>query len=820
MLSDFQVTTVVGKLLQREVTMVVSPTATGKSTLIPVAVQKQLSEKKHANVRVVVAVPTRIAAESLAAWVKGQNKNPLIQIDSRFSGKPSLKQANVVYTTAALLMGDYIQALKDRNNPSQFIWDYVIVDEFHTGSLQNSLILSLHRIMTSRYPRYKLTVPGLALLSATPNPIFSYNDVYEQRITLSLPQSTAVQKEPPKTFFLASPVPALEVVTSMIDVIVKICSEKKDKWSILAFVESHHSLDVLFKALLEKKLPRVQLLKAYGGMTGKEREIIFSKIPRGMRRVVIATNVAESSVSVPDVGYVVDSMLYKRPSRGVMGAKVSLETAYIPYSSALQRQARAGRGLVPIQYYYPMITAEEWDEKIKTNPTRIPDIRLVALEKPALHFITSGFNPRNVLEEAGQEAISKTLTNLIDSGMISIKFSKQMDAMKAMRLAEEGLIQESITVTRLGGFWNLFATGLIGALVLWNWLEKGKSPLMGCLVAAIIDSDFTELFPLPENDVKKFTYYNEVLPEYVSNDPLTTILCVVYDFLKDHPMALTLALSFNSIRSWCKSKGLDYSVLKAILVTWKDTASKLNQEKHYNFQELLEISEVVESLIDCLKGEDFFLLERERGRSYRRKNSEIECRLTRSVPYSPYNIPNRLIFLSISESRIGELAPVIRERVGLFVPADFVPRNYYKEKFLLPIRYETQALVFDESSNDVRMPIVQPEDIGLSTDVLAIPISLQLPGNEEQTLIGRRYFMAMYPDMLQMLIYGGSQVQENPFAELFKDLDLSRFVTSAFDFDFDISTDPLFQDLEVTYGNVEAFGLPIEQDFGESVLVY
>jgi late competence protein required for DNA uptake (superfamily II DNA/RNA helicase) len=853
MLSSQQIDKTLERIARDPVTVVISPTGTGKSTLIPPRIQKQISDGRT-TARVVVAVPTRVAAESLTNWIR--EKNPGLSIDFRFAGKAASASTSLVYSTAAVVLQDYMQALKNQVQPKPFVWDCVVIDEFHTGSIENSLILELHEIMTRRFAEWGVPVPKLILLSATGTEDISVNrlfrEAYGNRLVFSTtPSNLAVLK---KTVYLKEPVARKDVTKEMAKTIAEICSEPKVKGlSILAFVQGVTSLNLLFDAV--RSIPDTKVLKAYGRMSPEERREIFKVVPKNEIRIVIATNVAESSITVPKVAYVVDSMLYNRPAHGIMGSRTSLETTTIPLSSAIQRSGRAGRDRTGIAIYYPMVTEEEWNTKIVTVPSRIPDIRLVALERYVMTFIGFQFNPRKVLAEAGQKAISEALVNLTNSDIIiikefvildpkravgaensrilaSLRENALDDVKQALPLADLGIVAEIIEITELGKFWNLYTTGLLPSLVLWYWLKYSNSALMGCLVAAVMDSNFDRLFPFPSTTgqsiaMTKYNYYLEKLPDYVSDDPFTTVLRVVYDFFKSYPETLLLEFTDSQVKDWCKAKGLNWSVLFGILSSWKTIVSRLNEEAYYDFRKTLELHEVVKSLIDCLKDEKFFQLTKGPHNTYRREDSRVKCFINRkSVPFSPFGLSPNLLFLSLIETSEGDqpketeeelqrMSKTKAESIGLFVPKVYIEKSHYNAKFLLPALYGSADLVFEDNdvqSMDVRLPIVEPEDIGLSSDAFIIPSSLCLPGDKVTNLDVRIFAMAIYPDFLPPLIRGDEYEEEVQEGLLFGrpgDVTID-------DLNFEINME--FEDLPsisglnlIEYDNLEAGGLTIGQ---------
>jgi ATP-dependent helicase HrpB len=127
------------------------------------------------------------------------------------------------------------------------------------------------------------------------------------------------------------------------------------------------------------------LLPLHGSLPPAEQEEALR--PRPERKVVLATNVAETSLTVEGVSVVVDSgrekVLRHDPSRGLD----RLEPARISLDSARQRAGRAGRT-------GPGRCVRLWDERLRLEPHREPEIRRVDLSGPFLDVLAWGADPR------------------------------------------------------------------------------------------------------------------------------------------------------------------------------------------------------------------------------------------------------------------------------------------------------------------------------------------------------------------------------------------------------------------------------------------
>lgn len=137
-------------------------------------------------------------------------------------------------------------------------------------------------------------------------------------------------------------------------------------------------------ALLADALPQdIAVLALHGELPVEKQSEALQPDPQGRRRVVLATNVAESSVTLPGVRVVVDSGLAREPSYDPNSGFSRLEVANISQASADQRAGRAGR--VAEGWAYRL-----WPQSQRLDPQRRPEIALVELGALALELAAWG----------------------------------------------------------------------------------------------------------------------------------------------------------------------------------------------------------------------------------------------------------------------------------------------------------------------------------------------------------------------------------------------------------------------------------------------
>ena len=123
--------------------------------------------------------------------------------------------------------------------------------------------------------------------------------------------------------------------------LIKHLDTTKPPGGILVFVPGWEEITVLGNMLLG--VDTLLVLPLHGSMSAQDQRKIFQPAQKGLRKVVIATNIAESSVTINDIVYVVDCGKAKKKSFDVESNSSELRVDWISKANAKQRMGRAGR---------------------------------------------------------------------------------------------------------------------------------------------------------------------------------------------------------------------------------------------------------------------------------------------------------------------------------------------------------------------------------------------------------------------------------------------------------------------------------------------
>merc|ERR1712112_288920 len=112
--------------------------------------------------------------------------------------------------------------------------------------------------------------------------------------------------------------------------------------SILVFLPGWGDISKLFIKLFRSQ-ESLKLITLHSLMTPEQQHEAFEKAPYGLRKVVLSTNIAEASVTIDDIVYVIDSGIRKERSFDPINGSSSLDTTMVTRANAVQRRGRAGR---------------------------------------------------------------------------------------------------------------------------------------------------------------------------------------------------------------------------------------------------------------------------------------------------------------------------------------------------------------------------------------------------------------------------------------------------------------------------------------------
>ena len=209
-----------------------------------------------------------------------------------------------------------------------------------------------------------------------------------------------------------------EIPLGLITALVDHIRSGPQEGAILIFLPGWDDISKCHDALneLEGSAGSLLLYPLHGGMPTAQQRGIFDPAPRGLRKVVIATNIAESSITIDDVVFVIDSGKHKEKTYDAESRIACLMPTWVSKASAHQRRGRAGRVRAgKCWHLFPLKKLEELNEYQLPEIVRTP-LEQLCLQVRGLKLAAKG--PGGIegfLGKAISPPSARTLANALDS---------------------------------------------------------------------------------------------------------------------------------------------------------------------------------------------------------------------------------------------------------------------------------------------------------------------------------------------------------------------------------------------------------------------
>ena len=312
-------------LAARTSAVLVAPPGAGKTTRVPLAL---MDESWLGASKILVLEPRRIAARAAAermANTLSEAVGERIGLRARMVSKSGPKTRIEVVTE-----GVFTRMILD--DPELSGIGAVLFDEFHERSLDADLGLAL-ALDCQRGLRESLRIlPMSATLDGA-------------RVAQLLGHAPVIASEgrafPVETRYLGRDTGA-RIEDRMADAVMR--ALRAESGSILAFLPGQGEIRRTLERLKERiGDPAIVLAPLYGAMDMKAQDLALTPAPKGLRKVVLATSIAETSITIEGVRSVIDSGLARVPRYEPDAGVTRLETVRVSRAAADQRRGRAGR---------------------------------------------------------------------------------------------------------------------------------------------------------------------------------------------------------------------------------------------------------------------------------------------------------------------------------------------------------------------------------------------------------------------------------------------------------------------------------------------
>ncbi|HEY3402641.1 MAG TPA: ATP-dependent helicase HrpB [Ohtaekwangia sp.] len=326
-----------------------APPGAGKSTVLPLEL---MNESWLENQKIIMLEPRRLAAKSVAqrmANLQNESLGEGVGYRVRFDSNVG-KNTRIEVVTEGILT-----RMLQHDNALEGV-GMVIFDEFHERSLQADLALALclqvQQVLRDdlRILIMSATLDGEQILSALGK----------------VPVLSSLGKQFPVEIKYTKDKDDIHVTTRVVTAIRR--SIRDDEGDILVFLPGAWEINKV-QSILEEENPGVSIQPLYGDLPFNKQQQAILPDPGGKRKVVLATSIAETSLTIEGIRVVIDSGLSRVPRFDPRSGLTRLETVRVTKDAADQRAGRAGRLLAGTCYRL-------WNEGIQASlqESRRPEI--------------------------------------------------------------------------------------------------------------------------------------------------------------------------------------------------------------------------------------------------------------------------------------------------------------------------------------------------------------------------------------------------------------------------------------------------------------
>ncbi|RSH84190.1 uncharacterized protein EHS24_005699 [Apiotrichum porosum] len=394
-------------IAEHQVLIVVAETGSGKTTQLP----QYLHEAGYTKggLRVGCTQPRRVAAMSVAARVAeevgtrlGQEVGYSVRFEDMTSDKTVLK-----YMTDGMLLREFL------TDPELSSYSAIVIDEAHERTLSTDILFGLVKDIARFRPELRLLIS-----SATMN-AQKFSEFFDDAPIFDVPG----RRFPVDMFYTQQP--EANYIHAAITTILQIHTTQP-KGDILLFLTGQDEIEACEENLKETmqalgdKVPELIVAPIYANLPTELQTKIFEPTPEGARKVVLATNIAETSITIDGVVYVIDPGFVKQNNYNPKTGMSSLVVEPISRASAQQRAGRAGR--VGAGKAFRLYT--KWAFKNELPQDTIPEIQRTNLGMVVLMLKSLGINDIlnfDFLDKPPAETIIRSFEMLYALGALNHK---------------------------------------------------------------------------------------------------------------------------------------------------------------------------------------------------------------------------------------------------------------------------------------------------------------------------------------------------------------------------------------------------------------
>ena len=353
--------------------------------------------------------PRRVAAMSVAARVAvemGVKLGHEVGYTIRFEDCTS-ERTLIKYMTDGMLLREFL------TSPDLSAYSVLMIDEAHERTLSTDVLFGLLKDIARYRPTLKLLISSATIDADKFSSYFDHAPIFVIP-GRRYPVDIYYTKAPEADYLDAAIVTVLQIHTT------------QPRGDILVFLTGQEEIESVLDTLLQrmkaftKATPELIPLPIYSSLPSEAQARIFAPTPAGARKVVLVTNIAETSLTIDGIVYVIDPGFSKMNSYNPRTGMESLIVTPVSKASANQRAGRAGR--VAPGKCFRLYTARAYADELEENT--VPEIQRVNLAHVVLILKSLGINDLlhfDYIDPPPSETLIAAFTQLYALGALNDK---------------------------------------------------------------------------------------------------------------------------------------------------------------------------------------------------------------------------------------------------------------------------------------------------------------------------------------------------------------------------------------------------------------
>ncbi|MBW1842103.1 MAG: ATP-dependent RNA helicase HrpA, partial [Deltaproteobacteria bacterium] len=527
---------IIDSISKNQVVIISGETGSGKTTQIP---KFCLAAGRGIDGKIGCTQPRRIAATTVSRRIAeefGEELGRSVGYKIRFQDKTSQNEYIKIMTDGILLA-------ETQNDPLLSEYDTIIVDEAHERNLNVDFVLGILKTLFKQRKDLKLVITSATIDTEKFSKAFDNAPVIEVSgrmypvETHYFPVDSKIDEDGDQTH--------IEMTVRAVDKLIR----ESAFGDILIFMPTEQDIRDTCELIEAKDYRKSMIFPLFARLSASEQASVFSPISR--RKIIVATNIAETSITIPGIKYVIDTGLARISRYNPKSRTTSLPVTAISKSSADQRKGRCGR--VEYGVCIRLYSEEDFDARPLFTPPGILRANLAEVILRMISLKLGEISDFPFIDRPASKSIHDGFDLLYELGAIALKPNKKKSrGTSSFYLTEKGRIMAKMPIDpRLSGM-----------------LIESRS--QGCLKEMTVIASALSIRDPRERPTEKATEADQIHKTFhdISSDFITLI-----NIWGKYHKTLQKEKTTGRLKKFCKAHYLSFRRMRE----WRDIHAQISE---------------------------------------------------------------------------------------------------------------------------------------------------------------------------------------------------------------------------------------------------